>query len=64
MADVNEDAGWVPRPHPRRMLYIRRGNTLVGFLDGKVAKVHLNEDGSYHGRKADGSYVSISGDRR
>lgn len=46
------------------MLYIRRGNTLVGFLDGKVAKVHLNEDGSYHGRKADGSYVSISGDRR
>jgi hypothetical protein len=54
----DNDAGWVPRPVPQRMLYveqIRRGMRVLVGHRGKTT-VQLREDGTYTRHNADGSY--------
>lgn len=59
MAD--NDAGWVPRPHPESVLFARlRGSggveTLVGSARGKTCWV--KENGTYVLRDTDGTLKS------
>lgn len=55
----NEDAGWVPRPHPESVLFTRQrtrsgAQVLTGSARGKTCWV--KDDGTYVIRAADGTY--------